>query len=204
MRRKRNSDATRTAILKAALRLFGEHGYHQTSITMVANEANVYRSSIAFYFGTKEDLLRGVFEFFIEEWLGHLAQRAVGEIHHEDKVEVLQNLLDTWILDFDRNPEQKKATFRLAIEASQSNHNPLHETSRQMFENFRNILTGLVIAGQQADTISKSVPAKALGNTMMLAALGYQYAWYTFPDMFEPGQCCEDLRFVLGGLKLLR
>ena len=43
-------------IEKAARRLFGEKGYHDTSLRDISRQAGVSVSSISYYFGTKEEL----------------------------------------------------------------------------------------------------------------------------------------------------
>ena len=46
-------------ILEAALRLFTEQGYDETSIAQIAREAGVSQRTLFRYFGGKEDLLGG-------------------------------------------------------------------------------------------------------------------------------------------------
>ena len=49
-------------LLQAGLTLFSEYGYDATSTRMLAKEAGVTRSSIAFYFETKEAYYKAVME----------------------------------------------------------------------------------------------------------------------------------------------
>src|SRR5690242_12985719 len=49
---------TQQRILDAALRVFGEEGYHQTSIDRVAKRAGCSRVSFYQYFSSKEDVFR--------------------------------------------------------------------------------------------------------------------------------------------------
>ena len=51
------ADATLQAIVEAAARLFGEHGYHATSIATIATEAGVAVQTIYNSVGSKRDLL---------------------------------------------------------------------------------------------------------------------------------------------------
>ena len=49
-------------ILRAAVRVFAEKGYHATRISDVAKEANVAYGLVYHYFGNKDALLRTIFE----------------------------------------------------------------------------------------------------------------------------------------------
>ncbi|MCD6415998.1 MAG: TetR/AcrR family transcriptional regulator [Planctomycetes bacterium] len=51
---------TRAQILRAAKTLFGRYGFRKTSLADVAGEARMGKSSIYYYFTSKEDLFRAV------------------------------------------------------------------------------------------------------------------------------------------------
>ena len=50
----------RAMIMQAALELFGNNGYHNTSISDIAREAGVSKGLLYNYFSGKEDLLRNI------------------------------------------------------------------------------------------------------------------------------------------------
>src|SRR5579862_6253714 len=57
-RRQVAAEETRRVIVEAAARLFGERGYHATSISQVSSEAGVAPQTIYNSIGSKRDLLR--------------------------------------------------------------------------------------------------------------------------------------------------
>ncbi len=57
---------TRTRILETAMRLFYEQGYHATGIATILREANVNSGSLYYFFSSKEALLKGVLEAYLE------------------------------------------------------------------------------------------------------------------------------------------
>jgi TetR/AcrR family fatty acid metabolism transcriptional regulator len=75
----RNSDGTkRTAILDAAVVEIARHGYHQTTVAMIARRAGVADGTIYLYFQNKEEILLKLFE------------RAMGRFISEGRVQVDQ------------------------------------------------------------------------------------------------------------------
>jgi AcrR family transcriptional regulator len=56
----RTSDVTRERILKAAQRLFADHGYQDTSVRAVVARARVNQAAINYHFGGKDGLYREV------------------------------------------------------------------------------------------------------------------------------------------------
>jgi AcrR family transcriptional regulator len=58
----RPSIATRRRILKAASRIFAEHGYEGASIRDIVGKADVNQAAINYHFGSKEGLYRAVLE----------------------------------------------------------------------------------------------------------------------------------------------
>ena len=56
----RPSDITRERIVKAAQRLFADHGYKDTSVRAVVTRARVNQAAINYHFGSKDGLYREV------------------------------------------------------------------------------------------------------------------------------------------------
>jgi TetR/AcrR family transcriptional repressor of mexJK operon len=62
------SEVKRTNILRAATKLFLEHGYTHTSMNLVANEANVSKQTVYSHFSNKDALFTAVIEFKCAEY----------------------------------------------------------------------------------------------------------------------------------------
>ena len=62
----RTRQLTTQEVLAAALRLFTEQGYDETTIAQIAREAGVSQRTLFRYFGTKEDLLGGNEDRFVQ------------------------------------------------------------------------------------------------------------------------------------------
>jgi TetR/AcrR family transcriptional regulator len=71
----RDPEATRTAILQAAQRLFAQKGFADTAISEIAREAGVTQSLIHHHFGAKSDLWKAVRQHFTEQF-------TAAQLHH--------------------------------------------------------------------------------------------------------------------------
>jgi AcrR family transcriptional regulator len=61
----------RELIIRTALRLFGERGFHATPIQQIASAAGISKGLMYSYFVSKEELLSELFQQYIEK-VGHL------------------------------------------------------------------------------------------------------------------------------------
>jgi AcrR family transcriptional regulator len=75
-RQAERSEATRSALIAVARRLFSDRGFERTSTVDIATEAGVTRGALYHHFKDKEDLFIGVFEE-IEKQLMERAQSAI-------------------------------------------------------------------------------------------------------------------------------
>lgn len=55
-------------ILDSALILFAEYGYHQTSVSKIAQHAGIAKGLIYNYFESKEDILKQIFTHEMRQW----------------------------------------------------------------------------------------------------------------------------------------
>lgn len=60
------SEATRTRIVEAALRLFRENGYDRTTMRAIAREAGVSVGNAYYYFNSKDELVQGFYDRIAE------------------------------------------------------------------------------------------------------------------------------------------
>jgi len=76
--RERKKQQTRETIAGAALRLFAERGYDETTLADIANAANVAPRTIFAYFESKEDILLCEENGFLSELERRLNERPAG------------------------------------------------------------------------------------------------------------------------------
>lgn len=68
-------------IVKIALEIFLEKGYHKTSMADIANETGLLKGSLYHHFNSKQDLMKAIIKS-IHEWY----KREIFVIQHDDKL----------------------------------------------------------------------------------------------------------------------
>lgn len=78
-------------IAEAAVQVFAENGFKETTVQQIADSADMSKGNIYIYFDSKEEVLQRVFQNF-EKALHHLIDRTLES--PGDAVERLKNLID--------------------------------------------------------------------------------------------------------------
>lgn len=99
---------TKERILAAALKIFGEKGYHPTTMAEIAEAANVGKGTLYWYFSSKEDLFSGIIEQLIQTI--NLKLRSVLEANEHPFPELLLTFTKVF-LDYSYNQRQLSRIF---------------------------------------------------------------------------------------------
>lgn len=76
---KRRKESRPQELLDAALNLFAHHGYAQTRLDDVANQAGVSKGTVYLYFASKQDLFEAVVHAQANPWLGAISDKELTE-----------------------------------------------------------------------------------------------------------------------------
>jgi AcrR family transcriptional regulator len=90
-RQQRRKQRTREAIQTAALELFAERGYRETTISDIADRADVAPRTVTLHFLAKEELLFDAEPFTLESLTKRLTERR----QHESSLEALRDWMAT-------------------------------------------------------------------------------------------------------------
>jgi len=100
--RERHMDRTRAAIVDAALKLFAEQGFTETTVDAIAERADVGRRTFFRYFPAKESVLFHDIDAQIQATLDSLSARPQGEPPFEALVAVLRESAGRFSEDVDK------------------------------------------------------------------------------------------------------
>jgi TetR/AcrR family transcriptional regulator, fatty acid metabolism regulator protein len=142
---KRNS-AKYDQILTAAIKVFAERGFSQSTISQIAQEAGVADGTIYLYFKNKDDILVQ----FYEHMTDHVSSRFWKAVEEgKTALEKLQNLIRAHLEVFQSQPNG-------AIVYQSETHlqwRLVQEPTRQMSRMYREVISKLVAQGQKEGTI---------------------------------------------------
>ena len=103
----RPDEPGREKVLEAGLELFGERGYHATSIAEIGRRAGISKSVLYHYFGSKA----GLYEAIVEAETHDLLESVAGAIPTKPRVPRLRAGIDAYLSFLAERP----ATWRLLL-----------------------------------------------------------------------------------------
>ena len=109
-RRERKKQETRRALERAALRLFGEKGYDQTTVEDIAEAADVAVRTFFRYFSSKQDVLFGE---IVTDRISRLRRELANRPKDEDPLDSVIAVMD--LLDFNTPDEEEQVLARLDL-----------------------------------------------------------------------------------------
>jgi AcrR family transcriptional regulator len=109
-RRERKKLETRRALERAALRLFGEKGYDQTTVEDIAEAADVAVRTFFRYFSSKQDVLFGD---VVTDKIGRLRIELANRPPTEDPLASVRAVMD--LLDFNSPDEEEQILARMDL-----------------------------------------------------------------------------------------
>jgi AcrR family transcriptional regulator len=109
----KRKEAHRTKLLDTAMRLFGKHGYHATTVPMIVKASGSSTGSFYFYFRNKED----VFAAALQRFGGRIAEAlnaAIGAAG-DNPIRQMRAAVEQLVLFMARNPNEARI---LIVESS--------------------------------------------------------------------------------------
>jgi AcrR family transcriptional regulator len=173
-RRERHRAETRERIFRAALALFAERGYQETTVEAITEAADVGKGTFFNYFPTKEHVL-GTFG---DERIA-VIERAVEEArkHNGPILPVVRHITT----DLAGQSSESAALLR-AIYAAHASCVPVRAELQKRLRKARRLLAEMLAIGQQQGEIRRSASAAELARLIQLIFHGVTLSWAMNPD----------------------
>jgi AcrR family transcriptional regulator len=173
-RRERHRVATRERIFRAALELFAEHGYLETTVEDITEAADVGKGTFFNYFPTKEHVLAT----YGGERLATV-QLALGKARSTDGavLPILRELLTGLAGQASESPALLRAIY-----AAHASCAPVRAELENRLEQARGFLAQILDLAQERGEVRTDVSAASLARSTQLIFQGIALAWAFNPD----------------------
>ncbi|MCP4746277.1 MAG: TetR/AcrR family transcriptional regulator [Desulfobacteraceae bacterium] len=146
---KRNSEKYHT-ILEAAIKVFAEQGFHQSTVAQIAKEAGVADGTIYLYFKNKDDILVQFYDYKTKQVFKKFRD-AVNKA--DTAITKLQNLIRAHLEAFQKEPYMAMV---YQVETRQQRR-LAEQPIKEMSQMYRDIIAEVVEQGQEEGTIRRNL-----------------------------------------------
>lgn len=150
-------------ILEAAIKVFAEQGFHNSTISQVAKEAGVADGTIYLYFKNKADILSHFFTYKFRMVFDRFREVVEQAGNAEDK---LRSLVNRHLTEFQRD---RNMAVVFQCEALMSRY-VNEEHIREVTKNYLAILDEIIRQGQTEGSVRKELP-RGLAKRFILGAV---------------------------------
>lgn len=168
--RARQAQDSRDRILKAAIKVFAQHGYDGGRIERISSLAKTYDRMIYYYFGSKEKLFVEVLETIYLR-LNEAEQKVEAELDAADPARALSQLIDFIWHYYLEHPEF--VAILTSENINQGKHARKSVRLREISSYALSVLDGILSRGKAAGLFRPDAGARDV--YMVIASLGYFY-----------------------------
>ena len=161
------SQDSRDEILKAAMHLFANRGFHETSMSEVAREAHVSKALIFWHFKTKEELFVAVLNRLLEPYFIDFAEEA-GKL---DERAQIQKLVEQYLHFIQENASSVRF-FLAQMMHDQHLSETLSDQVLRLYGGYRAMLVELIARAQQKGICARRFSPEAAAGFLVSALNG--------------------------------
>ncbi len=161
------SQDSRDEILKAAMQLFANRGFHETSMSEVAREARVSKALIFWHFKTKEELFVAVLNRLLEPYFIDFAEEAAAM----DERQQILKLVEAYLL-FVRDNASSVRFFLAQMLHDERLSESLNEQVLELYSGYRAMLIELITAAQQKGVCTRQTAPESAAAFLLSALNG--------------------------------
>jgi AcrR family transcriptional regulator len=183
---------TREKLFRAALVLFGDKGFTDTTVEDITEAADVGKGTFFNYFPSKEHILMA----FGEMQIGRL--EAFVKASHES-AEPLSTQLRDLIARMTAEPVRNPAIIRAIIQANLSSSR-VREGMIRLHERNLGLLSRLIQQGQERGEVRKDLPAVQIAQAWRQLIFGTLLFWSLFGDDTLPERIESAFRVFWDGV----
>ncbi len=191
-RRQRRSAELRERLFRAALNLFAEKGFAETTVEDITNAADVGKGTFFNYFPSKDHILLAFGQMQLEK-----LQTSVEDAHRSN--EPMPVFLRTLRARMTEEPSRNPAIVRAILQANLSSP-PVREAMGKNHARAQALLTQLIRLGQDRGEIRRDLSATELAYVFRETVFGTLLLWSLFGDATLPARIDTAFSVLWTGL----
>jgi AcrR family transcriptional regulator len=191
-RRQRRSAELRERLFRAALDLFAQKGFAETTVEDITNAADVGKGTFFNYFPSKDHILLAFGQMQLEK-----LQTSVEDAHRSN--EPMPVFLRTLRARMTEEPSRNPAIVRAILQANLSSP-PVREAMGKNHARAQALLTQLIQLGQDRGEIRKDLSATELAYVFRETVFGTLLLWSLFGDATLPARIDTAFNVLWTGL----
>jgi TetR/AcrR family transcriptional regulator len=199
-RRMQSLERKRAAILDAALHCFSRLGLHGTSVDQVAARAQVSKSNLLYYFGSKEDLYVAVLRDLLALWLEPLREEFLPE---HDPADAIRRYIARKMVDSRDHPDASRLFCLEMVRGAPLLRGELDRSLRPLVEEKAAVVRGWIAAGRMAPVDPQHLIFLLWSTTQHYADFAVQVEAISGRTLADPAFFAEAVAnlqaLVLGG-----
>lgn len=160
---------TREGILEAAARIFGEKGYHATSMQDIADAVNLQKASLYYHFDSKQEILMAILDHALD-LINNRLETVLG--HSLSPDEKLRQAMVSYLQTIAEN-QNLSAVLLLELRSLDPELKARHASRREKFEK---LWRKLILEGMQAGIFNNVDPS--LTGRAILGVMNWTVTWY--------------------------
>jgi AcrR family transcriptional regulator len=171
-RRERRRAETLNRIVTAAMQLFGERGYSETTVEDITEAADVGKGTFFNYFPTKDAVLMAIFEALRQRFADYEAR--AGDVSRVR--DSLHRFTHATMDHIARSPRLIRGIFGHALTDP-----VMGERIQGVMLRARQAITTLFLRGQELGQVRRDIPAPVLARTYQQFIFGTELLWALTP-----------------------
>jgi AcrR family transcriptional regulator len=194
---RRRTQAERTQqrkeqVIRAAVRFFGQNGYHGARLADIAKAAEVTEPGLLHHFPSKTHLLMEV----LAERDRSDRERFGPSLHDSAKAPVVSF---QELVDYNETVPGLVQLFTVLVAESIAEEHPAHVFFKQRYQNLRELNVAILKEAQSRGEIRSDVPAEDLAPLLFAMMDGLQVQWLYEPEQIQMARLFGLFLKLLGG-----
>ncbi len=173
---------TANRILRQAMKIFLQKGYHGTSIDDITQAAGLTKGALYWHFGSKEDLLKRIVEEFEKQFLEGLIH-AVNDVRG-DALEKMGKYVRYNAAFSYHNRELCVSFTTLAAELVGAHHG-MEPEFRRIYEKYQKFLSSLIFQGKREKIFKKEIDEDLAALVIIAFHDGILLRWFMDMDKID-------------------